>query len=63
LRKCGGTAGIRDEGLLDSAINRPFQFFENEELYPDLHLKATFVLESIVCNHPFIDGNKRMGYL
>ena len=63
LHKYGGAAGIRDEGLLDSALNRPFHFFGNEELYPGPYLKAASILESIVCNHPFIDENRQIGYL
>lgn len=49
--------------LLDSAVNRPFQTFDEKELYPDLFEKAAVLLESIVKNHPFIDGNKRTGYV
>ena len=58
----GGSQGIRDLGSLESALARPFQSFGNEELYPSLILKAAALLESILINHPFIDGNKRTAY-
>lgn len=58
----GGADGVRDEGLLDSAINRPFQTFGGEFLYKSTEERAAAILESIVRNHPFIDGNKRTGY-
>lgn len=57
----GGIAGIRDEGLLDSAINAPFQSFGGEELYPTLLEKAAWLGYGIISNHPFFDGNKRTG--
>jgi death-on-curing protein len=68
LHKCsiedyGGADGIRDKGLLDSAIARPFQTFGGEELYPSPIEKAAALIESIIVNHPFIDGNKRTGFL
>ena len=58
----GGSQGIRDMGSLESALARPFQSFGNEELYPSPILKAAALLESILINHPFIDGNKRTAY-
>ena len=57
----GGITGIRDEGLLDSAINAPFQSFGGEELYPTLLEKAARLGYGIISNHPFFDGNKRTG--
>jgi len=59
----GGTHGIRDKSALESAISRPFATFDNQELYPSPIEKASAVLESVVTNHPFIDGNKRIGYV
>lgn len=59
----GGSDGLRDQGLLESAISRPYQTFDNEYLYPDIFTKAAAILESIVINHPFIDGNKRTRFL
>jgi death-on-curing protein len=61
--KYGGSMGIRDEGLMESAIARPYQSFGGEDLYPTVFEKAAAIAESIIINHPFIDGNKRTGYL
>ena len=61
ISEFGGIAGIRDEGLLDSAINAPFQSFGGEELYPTLLEKAARLGYGIISNHPFFDGNKRTG--
>ena len=63
IEKFGGTLGVRDMGALEAAINRPFATFNQNELYPTPIEKAAAVLESLVCNHPFIDGNKRIGYV
>lgn len=57
----GGSYGLRDEGLLESAINSPFQQFGNEDLYPTIQQKASRLCFCLVNNHPFIDGNKRIG--
>lgn len=57
----GGTDGIRDYGLLESALQAPFQTFDGNELYPSLLQKAARLGYSIILNHPFIDGNKRIG--
>ena len=62
IDKFGGSKGIRDIGLLESALARPFATFDGNELYPSPIEKASAILESIVINHPFIDGNKRTGY-
>ncbi|MEO7309373.1 MAG: type II toxin-antitoxin system death-on-curing family toxin [Chitinophagaceae bacterium] len=58
----GGSLGIRDEGYLQSAIERPFSTFGGEDLYTTPFHKAAAILESILKNHPFIDGNKRTGF-
>ena len=63
IKQSGGIDGIRDNGLLDSALNAPFQSFNNEELYPSIQGKAARLCYSIINNHPFIDGNKRTGIL
>ncbi|WP_297421779.1 type II toxin-antitoxin system death-on-curing family toxin [Clostridium sp.] len=63
IKKTGGLNGIRDEGLLDSALNAPFQSFAGEELYPSIQSKAARLGFSIIKNHPFLDGNKRIGIL
>ena len=59
----GGANGIRDIGGLESAIARPYQTFAEEDLYPTCFEKAAAIGESIIMNHPFIDGNKRTGYV
>ena len=58
----GGAAGIRDLGALQSAITQPRLTFGDADLYPDLVTKATALCFSLVMNHPFIDGNKRIGH-
>ena len=55
-----GTSGIRDIGLLESAIAQPRMTFDKEDLYPSLLEKALGF--SIIMNHPFVDGNKRTGH-
>lgn len=61
LVQFGGSAGIRDEGLLDSALGRPLQRFVYEK--PTLFDLAASYAYGLVKNHPFIDGNKRMGFI
>ena len=63
IDKFGGSKGIRDLGLLESALSRPFQTFDQKELYSTPIEKAAALIESILINHPFIDGNKRIGYV
>lgn len=58
----GGSYGIRDMQALESALARPFQTFDNNDLYPSVLGKAAALVESILINHPFVDGNKRTGY-
>lgn len=60
LEETGGSAGIRDEGLLRSALARPQASFGGQDLYPTLFEKAAALAESLTRNHPFVDGNKRM---
>ena len=61
--KYGGLQGIRDQGLMESAIARPYQTFGGEYLYPTIFEKAAAIAESLIINHPFLDGNKRTGFL
>ena len=61
VSETGGEHGLRDLGLLESAVARPRQTFGNEELYPDIFEKAAALMESLVNNHPFMDSNKRTG--
>ena len=58
----GGADGIRDISLLKSTINRPFSTFDSNDLYPTIFEKCSALIESILINHPFIDGNKRVGF-
>jgi death on curing protein len=55
----GGAHGVRDIGLLQSAVARPKATFKGKGLYRDVFFKAAALMESISQNHPFIDGNKR----
>ncbi|GAB2561701.1 type II toxin-antitoxin system death-on-curing family toxin [Spirosoma areae] len=59
----GGSSGIRDQGLLQSAIERPFSGIGETLFYLTPEEKAGAILENIVKNHPFVDGNKRTGYV
>ena len=61
LRLFGGAPGLRDRGALDSAVARPQMTFGGEDLYQDVAAKAAASLHSVVLNHPFVDGNKRVG--
>lgn len=61
LENFGGTSGIRDEGLLDSALAAPFQTFGGQYLYPSVPAKAAQLGFGLIRNHPFLDGNKRIG--
>ncbi len=61
LTQTGGLDGIRDEGLLDSALNTPFQTFAEQDLYPTTLEKAARLGFGLIRNHPFLDGNKRIG--
>jgi len=63
IENFGGSYGIRDISLLESAIQRPNATFDGKELYPTPIDKAAAIVESIVKNHPFSDGNKRTGYI
>lgn len=61
ISKIGGMNGIRDENLLDMSINSPFHTFGGIDLYPSLIDKAAHLVFSLIKNHPFLDGNKRVG--
>jgi len=61
LSEHGGRRGIRDEGLLDSALARPQQLLSYDD--PNLFALATAYVSGILHNHPFIDGNKRTGFM
>ena len=57
----GGTDGVRDFGLLSSALNAPFQQFDNTDLFPTIQQKAARLGYGLIKNHAFVDGNKRIG--
>lgn len=61
IEATGGSTGIRDEGMLDSALSNPFQSFAGEELYPSIQAKAAQLCFGLVKNHSMVDGNKRIG--
>lgn len=61
ISETGGEHGIRDIGLLESAIARPKATFADQELYKNISEKAAALMESLVNNHPFMDGNNRTG--
>lgn len=61
IKETGGIDGIRDEGLLESALNAPFQSFSGVESYPSIEQKAARLGFGIIKNHAFLDGNKRIG--
>jgi death-on-curing protein len=63
IDKFGGTKGVRDQGALESAINRPYATFGELDLYPSQIEKAAAIFESVLINHPFLDGNKRTAYV
>ena len=61
IEQFGGEAGIRDEALLDSALQSPFQTFDGEDLFPSVQAKAARLGYGLIKNHCMIDGNKRIG--
>ena len=61
IRETGGAEGLRDEGLLESALEAPFQSFGETDAYPSIQQKAVLLGFGLIQNHAFIDGNKRIG--
>ncbi len=61
MKAFGGRRGLRDRGALEAAAARPGMTFDGEDLYPDLAAKAAALMHSLVVNHGFVDGNKRVG--
>ena len=61
IEQTGGSDGVRDYGLLESAVESPFQSFDGEELYPTIQAKAARLGYGLIKNHCMIDGNKRIG--
>lgn len=62
MQQSGGAVGIRDMGALESAVAQPRMSFDTTDLYPTLVEKASALGYSLIQNHPFIDGNKRIGH-
>jgi len=62
ISSSGGSHGVRDLGALESCLAQPRQSFNDSELYPTLEEKAAALCFSLVSNHPFLDGNKRIGH-
>lgn len=63
IDESGGSHGIRDEDLLDSSLNAPFQTYNNEYVYKSIYIIASKLAYFLIDNHPFVDGNKRIGIL
>lgn len=61
IEQTGGSDGVRDYGLLESAVESPFQSFDGEELYPTIQAKAARLGYGLIKNHCMVDGNKRIG--
>lgn len=61
IETTGGSHGVRDISLLQAAAARPQATFDGRDLYPDIFAKAAALMEYIIKNHPFVDGNKRTG--
>ena len=62
IAQTGGSDALRDLGMLESALGQPRQTFGGEDLYPTIAAKAAALGFSLIMNHPFIDGNKRVGH-
>ena len=62
IAQTGGSDGLRDLGMLESALGQPRHTFGGQDLYPTLAGKGSALGFSLIMNHPFIDGNKRIGH-
>ena len=61
VAETGGSHGVRDLSMLLSALGRPQASYDKQDLYPDLFTKSAAFMDSLIRNHPFMDGNKRTG--
>jgi death-on-curing protein len=61
IKETGGSAGVRDRGLIESALNRAFMTYDGKDLYPTIIDKIAVITYSLINNHGFVDGNKRIG--
>jgi death-on-curing protein len=62
MQRSGGSEAVRDLPALESALAQPRMTFDGVDLYPDLAAKAAALAYSLIGNHPFLDGNKRIGH-
>jgi death on curing protein len=63
IERYGGTSGLRNLELLESAVFRPQSTFDGNDLYEGIFEKAASLMHSLILNHPFVDGNKRTGMI
>jgi death on curing protein len=63
IAETGGLDGVRDANMLDASVNSPFHTFNGQYLYPTIQAMAAHLAFSLIKNHPFLDGNKRIGIL
>jgi death-on-curing protein len=63
ITQTGGLDGVRDAKMLDASVNSPFHTFDGQYLYPSIQAMAAHLAFSLIKNHPFLDGNKRIGIL
>ena len=63
IAQTGGLDGVRDANMLDASVNSPFHTFGGQYLYPTIQSMAAHLAFSLIKNHPFLDGNKRIGIL
>lgn len=61
IKETGGSHGIRDRRLVESALNRAFMTYDGKDLYPSIIEKIAVITHSLISNHGFVDGNKRVG--
>ena len=61
IEATGGSYGLKDDGLLESALASPFQSFDGKDLFPSVYQKAARLGYGLASNHAFVDGNKRIG--
>jgi death-on-curing protein len=62
ISQSGGSRGLRDQSALESAVAQPMMTFDGVDLYPTLASKAGALAHALIQNHPFVDGNKRIGH-
>jgi death-on-curing protein len=61
IEQTGGSQGVRDRNLVESALNKAFVSYDGNDLYPTLEEKISAITYSLIQNHAFVDGNKRIG--